>query len=139
MAECPNRQLRYLHGKSDSLDTEGAARSVLNGQATAIAKTQTGSVEMIRHLKVARDSAAKCRSHAMITLKTLIVNALAQLRDSLDQVKGKIALVRHISAFRPGEMVTPTTSAKAAMRAITRRWLFLHKEVRPHNLELTTR
>ena len=28
----PNRQLRYLHGKSDSLDAEGAARSVLNGK-----------------------------------------------------------------------------------------------------------
>lgn len=65
----PNRQLRYLHGKSDSLDAEGAARSVLNGQATAVAKTQTGSVEMIRHLKVARDSAVKSRSQAIVTLK----------------------------------------------------------------------
>ncbi|MGV8986026.1 MAG: IS110 family transposase [Cypionkella sp.] len=36
----PNRQLRYLHGKSDSLDAESAAMSVLNGQATAPAKTQ---------------------------------------------------------------------------------------------------
>ena len=53
----PNRQLRYLHGKSDSLDAESAARSVLNGQATASAKAQTGSSEMIRHLKIARDSA----------------------------------------------------------------------------------
>jgi len=76
----PNRQLRYLHGKSDRLDAEGAARSVSNGQAKAFAKTQTGSVEMIRHLKVARDSAVKYRSHAMITLKTLIVNAQAQFR-----------------------------------------------------------
>ena len=33
----PNRQLRYLHGKSDSLDAESAARSVLNGQAMAYA------------------------------------------------------------------------------------------------------
>ena len=56
----PNRQLRYLHGKSDSLDAESAARSVLSGQATAPAKTQTGSSEMIRHLKIARDSAVKC-------------------------------------------------------------------------------
>jgi transposase len=30
----PNRQLRYLHGKSDSLDAESAARSVLNGQVS---------------------------------------------------------------------------------------------------------
>ena len=46
----PNRQLRYLHGKSDSLDAESAARSVLNGQATTVAKAQIGSSEMIRHL-----------------------------------------------------------------------------------------
>ena len=125
----PNRQLRYLHGKSDSLDAEGAARSVLNGQATAIAKAQTGSAEMIRHLKIARDSAVKCRSQAMITLKTLIVNAPAQLRDSLDQVRGKIALVRHVAALRPGEMTTPNASIKTAMRALARRWISLHEEI----------
>lgn len=124
-----NRQLRYLHGKSDSLDAEGAARSVLNGQATAIAKAQTGSAEMIRHLKIARDSAVKCRSQAMITLKTLIVNAPAQLRDSLDQVRGKIALVRHVAALRPGEMTTPNASIKTAMRALARRWISLHEEI----------
>jgi transposase len=124
----PNRQLRYLHGKSDSLDAEGAARSVLNGQAKAIAKIQTGSAEMIRHLKVARDSAVKSKSQAMITLKTLIINAPAQLRDHLDQIKGKILLVRHIAALRPGDITSPTASAKAAMRAIARRWLALHEE-----------
>ena len=132
----PNRQLRFLHGKSDNIDAEGAAQSVLNGQATAIAKSQIGSVEMIRHLKVARDSAIKSRSQAAIILKALIVNAPAQLRDGLDKVKGNIALVRHIAAFRPGKVTTPTASAKAAMRAIAKRWLFLHEEVRTHDLEL---
>jgi hypothetical protein len=34
----PNRQLCYLHGKSDVLDAETAAKSVLNGQATALAQ-----------------------------------------------------------------------------------------------------
>ena len=58
----PNRQLRYTQGKSDSLDAEGAARSVLSGQATAQPKTQTGSSEMIRHLKIAHDTAVKSRS-----------------------------------------------------------------------------
>ena len=85
----PNRQLRYLHGKSDSLDAEAAARSALNGQATAVAKTQTGSVEMIRHLKVARDSAVKSRSQAIVTLKTLIVNAPAQLRHGSGTAPGR--------------------------------------------------
>ena len=132
----PIRQLRYLHGKSDSLDAESAARSVLNGQATAFAKTQTGSSEMIRHLKVARDSAVKAKSQAMITLKTLIVNAPSDLRDTLGGIRGRIALVRYVAALRPGEITAPTASAKAAMRAIARRWLALHKEIHAHDQEL---
>lgn len=132
----PNRQIRYLQGKSDSLDAEGAARSVLNGQATAQAKTQNGSSEMIRHLKIARDSAVKAKAQAMITLKTLIINAPTELRDTLDQIKGPISLVRHIAALRPGKISSPTASAKAAMRAIARRWLTLHEEIRDHEQEL---
>lgn len=132
----PNRQLRYLHGKSDSLDAESAARSVLNGQATAHAKTQSGSSEMIRHIKIARDSAVKAKSQAMITLKTLIINAPAELRGALDLIRGPISLVRHIAAFRPGEVTSPTSSAKAAMRAIARRWLALHEEIQAHEQDL---
>lgn len=132
----PNRQLRYLHGKSDSLDAESAARSVLNGQATAKAKAQTGSSEMIRHLKIARDSAVKSKSQAMITLKTLIINAPTELRDALDGIRGPISLVRYVAAFRPGEIVTPAASAKTAMRAIARRWLALHAEIQAHDQEL---
>lgn len=132
----PNRQLRYRHGKSDSLDAEGAARSVLNGQATAKPKTQTCSSEMIRHLKIARDTAVKCRSQAMVTLKTLIINAPAELRDALDQIKGKVALIRHIAAFRIGEIISTTASAKAAMRSLARRWLTLHAEIQVLDREL---
>ncbi|MEH6756039.1 MAG: IS110 family transposase [Parasphingorhabdus sp.] len=132
----PNRQLRYQHGKSDSLDAEGAARSVLSGQAIAEPKTQNGSAEMIRHLKIARDTAVKSRSQAMITLKTLIINAPATLRDSLDQIKGKVVLIRHIAAFRPGPISSTTASAKSAMQALARRWLMLHEEIQVHDRQL---
>jgi transposase len=132
----PNRQLRYTYGKTDSLDAEGAARSVLSGQATARPKTQTGSSEMIRHLKIARDTAVKSRSQAMVTLKTLIINAPAGLRDTLDKIRGKIALIRHIAAFRPGDIRNPSASAKVAMRALARRWLWLHEEIIAHDKEL---
>lgn len=132
----PNRQLRYTQGKSDSLDAEGAARSVLSGQATAQPKTQTGSSEMIRHLKIARDTAVKSRSQAMVTLKTLIINAPVDLRETLDQIKGKVGLIRHVAAFRPGDIDNPTASAKAAMRALARRWLWLHDEIIAHDKEL---
>jgi len=132
----PNRQLRYTHGKTDSLDAEGAARSVLSGQATARPKTQTGSSEMIRHLKIARDTAVKSRSQAMVTLKTLIINAPSDLRDALDQINGKVALIRHIAGFRPGDIQNTLASAKAAMRALARRWLWLHEAITTHDKEL---
>ena len=132
----PNRQLRYQHGKSDSLDAEGAARSVLAGQATAEPKTQTGSAEMIRHLKIARDTAVKCRSQAMVTLKTLIINAPASLRDTLDQIGGKIAMIRYIAAFRPGAITSTIASAKTALRALAQRWLTLHEEIQSHDKAL---
>lgn len=132
----PHRQLRYQHGKTDSLDAEGAARSVLAGHAIAEPKTQTGPVEMIRHIKVARDTAVKSRSQAMVTLKTLIINAPAPLRAMLDQISGKIALIRHIAAFRPGAITSTMASAKTAMRALAQRWLTLHEEIQAHDKAL---
>jgi transposase len=72
----------------------------------------------------------------MITLKTLIINAPAELRDGLDQIRGKIALIRHAAALRPGDITCPTASAKASIRAIARRWLTLHEEIQAHEQEL---
>jgi transposase len=64
----PDRQLRRRRGKSDPLDAEAAARAVLGGQAAALPKCGTGALEMIRHLKAARDGALKARSQAMLTI-----------------------------------------------------------------------
>src|SRR3954447_24013382 len=63
----PNRQLRHQYSKSDPLNAESAARAVLGGQATALPKSSTTAVEMIRHLKIARDTAGKGRTQAMLT------------------------------------------------------------------------
>ena len=56
-----DRRLRRAAGKSDTLDAEAAARSVLAGQSTATPKTADGAVEMMRQLKIARDTAVKAR------------------------------------------------------------------------------
>ena len=45
-----DRRLRRAAGKSDTLDAEVAARSVLAGQSTATPKTADGAVEMMRQL-----------------------------------------------------------------------------------------
>jgi len=75
-----NRQARRLQGKSDTADAEVAARQVLAVVATAVPKTADGQVEMLRQIKVARDTAVKARTSAIITLKQIVVNAPPELR-----------------------------------------------------------
>jgi transposase len=132
--EVNHRQLRHQHGKSDPLDAESAARAVLGGQATALPKSST--VEMIRHLKVARDTAVKGRTQAMQTVKAMIVTAPASLREQLDGITGKMTLIRRLAALRPGKLTSTTASAKASLRAIARRWLALDAEIKAHDRHL---
>lgn len=131
-----SRQLRHQKGKSDSIDAEGAARAVLAGQATGQPKAGTSTVEMIRHLKIARDMAVKGRTQAMQTLKAIIVCSPAALREELDQVMGKMTLLRRLAALRPGPMISTLASAKTSLRAIARRWLALDTEIREHDAHL---
>src|SRR5918994_2082785 len=132
----PDRRLRHRQGHTDHLDAEGAARAVLGGRATALPKAGTGRVEMIRHLKVARDTAVEARTQAMLTLKAIIVGAPAALRERLEAIAGKMALVRHPAALRPGPLTSTTASAEAGLRAIARRWLDLDAEIKSHDAHL---
>ena len=132
----PNRQLRYQQGKSDAVDAESAARAVLAGQAAGQPKSGTGPVEMIRHLKIARDTAVKARTQAMQTLKAIIVCSPDALREQLDQVSGKMTLLRRLVALRPGPLTSTLASARASLRAIARRWLLLDAEIKQHDAHL---
>lgn len=125
-----NRRLRRQHGKSDTIDAEAAARAVLAGEANTSPKSGDGNVEMIRHLKIARDTALKARTQAMVTLKTLIVNAPQPLREAFIAVTGPMTLIRALAALRPGPMTSTTASAKTALRMLARRWLTLAAEIR---------
>ena len=130
-----DRRSRRSLGKSDAIDAEAAARSVLAGTSTAVPKTADGLVEMIRQVKVARDTARKGRTSAIITLKTLIVNAPAELRESLDGLTNR-ALINRCARFRVSAMNSPTASAKHSLKALARRWLALDTEVRSHDAVL---
>ena len=127
-----DRRSRRANGKSDTADAEAAARAVLAGTATTIPKSADGLAEMIRHTKVARDTARKGRTSAIITLKALIVNAPAELRESLDGLPDK-ALIDRCAAFRPGAIDDTTSSAKQALRSLARRWRYLDEEIRAHD------
>src|SRR3546814_20856504 len=87
---------------------------------------------MIRHLKIARDTALKARTQAMVTLKTLLVNAPQALRERFIGITGKMTLIRAIAALRPGTPVSTTPSAKMALRALAHRGMMLDADITEH-------
>ena len=62
----PDRSTRRRLGESDPIDAEAAARAVLAGVAQGSPKSGTHGAEMIRVLKVAKDSALKARTLSLI-------------------------------------------------------------------------
>ena len=125
----PDRRLRRLNGKSDTLDAENAARAVLAGFATAVPKTADGVVEMIRQLKVAHDTAVKDRTGAMITLKAMLVHATEDLRRETAK-KAQKMVARHCAALRPRGLETPEDANRHALRSIAKRWIALSDEIK---------
>lgn len=79
----PNRAARRADGKSDQLDAEQAARAVLAMTATAIPKSKSGPVEVVRMLRVTRSSAVKARTQAFLTLHGIMIGSPTSLRDEL--------------------------------------------------------
>jgi len=74
-----------------------------------VPKQTDGIVESIRLLRVARASALKARTAAMLQLSELIITAPQQLREQLAQrktIRGKAALCRRLRP-RPGELHRP--------------------------------
>ncbi len=130
-----DRRKRRNNGKSDTIDAETAARSVLSGVASAVPKTADGASEMVRQIKIARDTAVKARSSAIITLKTLIVNAPGELREELEPLTDR-KLIARCAALEPGAMTSPTESVKHALRALAARWLILSAEIDLHDRAL---
>jgi len=131
----PDRSLRRRLGKSDSIDAESAARSVLAGTATGTPKSGAGNVEMIRALSIARGSAVKARKQASNQINSLVVTAHAGLRDLLIGLStGR--LVKRCSSFRPGKVTTPVSAAKFTLRSLARRCQNLTAEVRMLDAEL---
>jgi transposase len=87
---------------------------------------------VIREIKVVRDTAVKCRTQAIITLKTLVVTAPDELRHEL-QPLSKAKLRDRCAGLRPGKIDTPLAAAKHALKALARRWQHLDEEIKTHD------
>lgn len=127
-----DRRSRRSNGKSDTLDAEAAARAVLGGQAKSVPKSADGTAEMIRQIKIARDTARKAKTSAVTTLKALIVTAPADLREHLAGTSDKV-LIDRCASLRPGAVTSPTASAKYSLRTLAKRYQWLEAEIREHD------
>lgn len=124
-----NRQHRRRHGKSDTADAIGAARSVQSGESTAVPKSGTGPVEAVRSLRVTIRSAVKARTQAINQLRSLLDTAQPQLRADLGGLSTR-ELVRRAALLRPGPDVTsPANATKVALRSLARRYRHLDAEI----------
>ena len=80
---------RVLESKSlwivhNTIGAEHAARTVLPGRGAASPKLDDGQTEAIRVVRIAKDSAVKARTTAIITLKAVLVTASNELRATLE-------------------------------------------------------
>lgn len=135
----PDRSTRHRLGKSDPIDAEAAARAVLAETATVVPKLVDSTVEMIRMLKLTRDSAVKAQTQAINQLKAVLVTAPVDLRETLADLP-LVALLDRCAGLRTTELTTPTAAAKHALRLLAHRALALRgeaKELRTHLQTLT--
>jgi transposase len=125
----PNRSVRRLRGKSDPTDAENAARSVLNGEAKAIPKSQSGIVEAMRAICMARRSAVKAKTQAINQLRALLVTAPEAIREKLWETKPEKCAARCARLHSLG--TTPLlTALTQTLRLLASRWMALARELR---------
>src|SRR6478672_545385 len=120
----PDRSRRRLRGKSDPTDAENAARAVLAGEANAIPKAQSGVVEAMRAVSIARRSAVKAKTQAINQLRALLVTAPESIRATLWKVKPEQCVARCARLQSLGD--TPLLQALTnTLRLLARRWMSL--------------
>jgi transposase len=135
----PHAHTRRRRGKTDAIDAEMAARHALSLASAVVPKHTTGIVEAIRQLRVARDSAVKSRSVAMLQLGDLILTAPSELREKVaarTTLKARAALCRKL---RPDStrLNDPVNAAKLALRSLARRIALLDDEIAELDTQLT--
>lgn len=114
--------------KSDPADAENAARAVLAGDAHTIPKAQSGVVEAMRAVSMARRSAVKAKTQAINQLRALLMTALESIRMTLWKVKPEHCVARCIRLQSLGDTPLPK-ALTSTLRLLARRWMSLAKEL----------
>ncbi len=125
----PNRQRRRRRGKSDPQDAISAARAAQSGDSAGEAKTRDGNVEVMRVLRIARNSARKGRTQALNQMRSIISTAPDEIRADLRRCNVHHMLGR-ASAYRPGKRRDLHGGTKYALRVLARRAIALEIEIK---------
>jgi len=125
----PSRKTRRNKGKTDLVDAEAAARSVLAGTAKGLPKAGDGVVEMIRVLHVTRESSVKARTQAINQLRALVVTAPTKLREKLRGLTAR-QLTLQVSGFDDRPVTDTLSATRMAMRELARRYQHLTTEIK---------
>ena len=132
----PRKGDRRRVGKSDAIDAEHAARAVLAGTATATPKLADGIVEAIRLVKIARDTAVKAQTQAMLTLKSILVTADDAWRAELEPLTDFRLIQACADLAVADDIADPAAAMAHVLCAMARRWLQLHAEIAVHSRQL---
>lgn len=133
----PDRSARRRQGKSDPLDAYSAARAVVAGHGLAVPKDP--NTVALKALLSARRSAVKARTAAIQQIKSLLVTAPAELRETYRRYSTAAQLVGTLTRCRPSAHQDPTTvSVLIACKALAQRIEFLSHQDRDLTAEIDT-
>ncbi len=132
----PRAGERRASGKSDAIDAEHAARLALAGTGLVTPKLADGQIEAIRLVKIARDTAVKARSTAIITLKAVLVTADQDLRDELESLSDFKLITACAALDVAGDLADPDVAMRHTLVSLAARWFDLHEEIKIHSKHL---
>jgi len=125
----PDRAKRRLKGKSDPIDAENAARSVLSGVSTAIPKEHSGACGAMRMVSVARRSAVKAKTQTINQIRALLVSSPQEVREKLLKVKALDCINACSNVRCLGDTVVLKTLAQT-LKLLAKRWRAFATELR---------
>lgn len=135
--ERPRREGRRGRLKSDALDAERAARSVLAGVSGAAPRLGP-ETQALRALLVAREGAVGARTAAVNELRALVLTAPPELRERL-QGRSQAALLAACTRLRPGRGEGERAAVALALRSLAQRVGHLRAEADTLERELARR
>lgn len=134
----PDRSTRRARGKSDPIDADAAARTLLAGRQAGPPRAGDGAVAALRVLHTTRASAVRQRTATINAFHQAVITGPDELREQL-QSEPKVARIRTAAALRPGpNRFDVLTATKTALRRLARRIQAFDDEIAEADADLDT-